>query len=74
MKLTAKQVRENGRRAKRALNALASQGYSEGNDVETAIVDFMADVRHLCDDYGIAFGEISNRGYDHYIAEIGGED
>ena len=52
--------------AKRALVA----AYNEENDVETCIVDLLADLRHLCDTIGLPFYDLDKQAYVHYSAEV----
>ncbi len=39
---------------------------------ERAIAEFLADVRHFCDSYGLAYHEIDRKAYGFYLAEVMG--
>ena len=49
-----------------ALNA----NYSFHNDNDAAIADALADLLHLCDEYGVDFEEQRQRARRNYLAEL----
>lgn len=51
--------------AKRALLAA-----TEDDDPEDAIVDLLADLRHLCDALGLSMADLDKRAHSHYLAEL----
>jgi hypothetical protein len=61
----------NATRAGFAARALASYARetNDDEDVETLLVDFMSDLRHLCDGHGLDFAELDRRGYNQYVEE-----
>lgn len=38
-------------------------------DLDTGIIDLLADLRHFCDTRGLCFGDLDGMAYDHYLAE-----
>lgn len=68
-----------GRNLQRGLFAgLAVKAYAERvgtkrEAIDLTISDLLGDLRHLCDATGQDFAALSDRGYNHYQAEIGGE-
>ena len=66
---------ENDRRAGNAQDALIvfarRTGLSINTDgMETVVVDFLADLRHLCDSHGLDLGELDRKAHNHYLAEL----
>jgi hypothetical protein len=41
-----------------------------GEPRRTQVMDLLADLRHLCDRWGLDFDKLSQEGLDHYRAEI----
>lgn len=41
--------------------------------LEQQIGDLLGDLRHLCDALGMDFADLNERGFRHYLDEIGGE-
>lgn len=64
----------NERRARWAGVALAAFMAATGTDLEDAICDLIADLRHWADRNGQDFDHEADRGARHYAAEIGGEE
>jgi len=62
---------ENERRSERAYRTLLvyAQGGNEDESVETLTTDLLTDLRHLADEYGIDWDEMTNRVLNHYTAE-----
>jgi hypothetical protein len=58
-------------RAKKIRRALADGGYETKTDLESALTDALADIRHCCDQWGLDFAKIDVRAYSHYIEENG---
>jgi len=48
--------------------------YASCGEVDTAIVDMLADLRHLCDLEELDFSAIDSRAYAHYAEEKGGRN
>lgn len=49
--------------------ALARAGYEGAADWQATVTDALSDLRHLCDTYGLDFGDCDRAAYGHYIAE-----
>lgn len=66
----------NAQRSERAYRLLLiyEQQHDEGEDHETAVSDLLADLMHLCDDYGIEWEEVTRRAAMHHEAESRGDD
>jgi len=58
-------------RIKRALIACETQGLGADLEPETAIIDALADVRHLCDRLRLDFGALDRTAHGHYVEEKG---
>ena len=41
------------------------------DQIETALVDLLADARHFCDSRGLDYASVDKAGYLHYAAEVG---
>jgi hypothetical protein len=61
------------RRAVR-VRRLVEEYSGEKADLQTDIVDVLADLRHLCDVKGWEYHLLDGRGQRHYLAEKWGED
>lgn len=57
-----------GKRIATALNR--SKQYNTTKEREDAIVDVLADLRHLCDQKGWDFADLDRIAHDHYTAEV----
>lgn len=64
---------DNNRRAWRAARTLVAYAAGESEDIETAIGDMLADVRHLCDATNLDFDYTVQKSVRYYSAEILGE-
>lgn len=66
---------DNKRRCKRALSTLKQYALInpkrdfQPGEVEVAISDLLADIRHLCDSMEIDFAQCDCRAVDHYTQE-----
>lgn len=58
-------------RAKKIRRALADGGYPTKSDLEQALCEALADIRHCCDQWGFDSGKIDARAYSYYIEENG---
>ncbi len=58
---------ENEKRAERAYRAVLA--YAEDEDIEAGIYDLLADILHLCDQYGIDQDDAQRIARHHYNAE-----
>lgn len=75
----AEQIKARGtqpRRVRRARFALVASKYCRAGYVPVyerndAVRDMLSDLRHLCDAWGVAFGEANSTAHDHYLAERG---
>lgn len=67
--------KRNGQRA--LLAGIAAKAYadhgSQGEPLETVLLDLLCDLHHLCDATGLDFESLRERGFRHYQAEIGGQ-
>jgi hypothetical protein len=45
--------------------------YDTKHDLENALCNALADIRHACDAYGLDFQKIDVRAYQHYVEENG---
>lgn len=55
----------------RAILDYSREAGLEDDEVKTAMSDFLADFRHLCDRWGLDFAELDRMAYNHYTEEIG---
>jgi hypothetical protein len=69
-----RQPKINRERGERADIALKGGNYETPEDREAAIADILCDLRHLCDRYGYDFGQLCDRGYSNYCAELHPDD
>lgn len=75
----AEQVKARGtqsRRVRRARFALVASKYCRAGYVPVyerndAVRDMLSDLRHLCDAWGVAFGDADRVAHDRYLAERG---
>jgi hypothetical protein len=63
-------------RVKRARLALVASKYCRAGRVpqwerENAIRDVLSDLRHLCDAWGVAYGQADSTAHNHYLEERG---
>lgn len=58
----------NRERAERFHAAIRS--YNDEWDVDTNLIDLLADARHWCDREGRSYAEFDRLAYQHYVAEI----
>jgi hypothetical protein len=56
--------------AEEAVEAFAMASRMEGEDRETQVHDLLADLRHLCDRWGLKFDKLNDKAEFHYEAEI----
>lgn len=58
-------------RAMRAHKALAANGTGQStHSDEEAIIDLLANLRHLCDLRGLDFAKLDRVAYSHYVEEL----
>ncbi|MGD9790586.1 MAG: hypothetical protein AB7Q00_12705 [Phycisphaerales bacterium] len=57
----------NADRVKRFTDTLAA--YNDEYDLDSNLIDLLADARHWCDAHGHAFAEFDRTAYQHYLAE-----
>ena len=57
-------------RAKRALSALVDHFEYDSADPAATVTDLLADVRHFCDWFGLAFGDLDRVAHSHYLEEL----
>ena len=60
----------NRERAKRVLSALMDHFEFEKEDAGASVTDLLADVRHFCDWYGLAHGDLDRVAHSHYLEEL----
>lgn len=67
--------KENKKRAEWAAHILRKFADITNSDLYVdAMTDLVADLRHLCDREELDWGWIDKRAYDHYLAEIEGDE
>lgn len=61
-------------RLKRAMQIkqLLKERIAIGDDPETIVSDFLADLMHYCDYMKLDYAECERRAYDHHAAEVWG--
>ena len=64
-----KQSKVNRDRAKRALAMLRTVDVYDEHDIQSAVVDALSDLRHLCDAEGLAWERMDRIAYQNYLAE-----
>lgn len=52
----------------------AETGLGEADGIDTAIMDLLADLAHLCDEEGFDFGQLISRAKGHYTEETYNDD
>jgi len=57
-------------RARRALSALVDHFEFDSCDPAATVTDLLADVRHFCDWYGLAHGNLDRVAHSHYLEEL----
>ena len=62
-------VRENAVRLAAANNVSVGRQWTRA-DFETAVTDLLSNIRHFCDIKALAFSELDNCAYGHYVAEV----
>ena len=69
-------VADNRRRAAKAAMVLRDyyEEHYRGEEAETVIGDFLADLLHLCDALGVDFDERCAAGARHYCCELTGQE
>lgn len=56
--------------AEEAVEAFALASRMEGEDRETQVHDLLADLRHLCDRWGLKWAKILDKALEHYVWEV----
>ena len=68
---TPERLTGNNYRAHNAKRSIMATYEDADSDVGAAIVDLLADIRHLCDKIGLDYADHDRVAYNHYIEEKG---